>query len=101
MCNVIIIITLDITCEITYLDIHYRYYISVVFVLFTFRKFNLLFIAWIFCLMYDENLQILFCIIPKILWLLLDCFQLAVELSVIIFGLWAGMNHQPCGNRYT
>lgn len=26
----------------------------------------------------------------KILWLLLDCFQLAVELSVIIFGLWAG-----------
>ncbi|KAK2553907.1 Transmembrane protein adipocyte-associated 1-like protein [Acropora cervicornis] len=25
----------------------------------------------------------------KILWLLLDCFQLAVELSVIIFGLWA------------
>lgn len=26
----------------------------------------------------------------KILWLLLSCFLLAVELSVIIFGLWAG-----------
>lgn len=29
-------------------------------------------------------------LLTKILWLLLDCFQLAVELSVIIFGLWAG-----------
>jgi len=27
----------------------------------------------------------------QILWLLLCCFLLAVELSVIIFGVWAGM----------
>ena len=26
----------------------------------------------------------------QILWLLLSCFLLAVELSVIIFGVWAG-----------
>lgn len=41
-------------------------------------------------------LKVFFChkcffYVVQILWLLLCCFLLAVELSVIIFGVWAGM----------